>query len=150
MPIAFADSSALVRTYFDDEVDHQRFRSELLVLRQVVLASELSRVEVTRAFAAAHRARRMSETILTSAREEFQGAIGRSRRFRLIPFDSEPTLARAAELVELYPLGTLDAIHLAVADREGRALAGDDGLVFVTADTAQGQAAKALGLIVRP
>ncbi|CAN5220922.1 type II toxin-antitoxin system VapC family toxin [soil metagenome] len=150
MPVLIADSSALVRAYLDDEIDHEMFRSLLLVERNVVLATQHSVVEVSRAFAAARRVRRMSGLTIERIGEEFQAAIGREKRFRLISLDPGPTLSRAVELVEQYPLGTLDAIHLAVADREGRALAGDDELVFVTADVAQGQAATALGMTVRP
>lgn len=150
MSVLFADSSALVRAYFDDEVGHSIFRSVLLVERNTVLASELSSVEVRRAFAAARRVERLPESALVRIGEEFGAATSKEQRFRLIPLDPEPILARALELVEAYPLGTLDAIHLAVADREGRALAGDDELVFVTADATQGQAAAALGMTVRP
>ena len=42
-----------------------------------------------------------------------------------------------------------DAIHLAVALEDGLALAGDDGLAFVTRDRVQAAAAATLGFEVR-
>lgn len=58
------------------------------------------------------------------------------------------TLDTARRLVLTQRLRTLDAIHLAVALEEGRALAGDDPFVFVTRDGYQAAAAAALGLTV--
>lgn len=126
------------------------FRQLLLLGSHTVLVSALSTVEVERAFSAARRARRFSADTIGGAEKGFPEVAAVRRRIRLIPLDARPTLRRAAELVREHPLGTLDAIHLAVADREGRALAGDDELVFVTADAAQATAARALGLSVRP
>jgi uncharacterized protein len=46
-------------------------------------------------------------------------------------------------------LRTLDAIHLAVCTEECPELAGDDEIIFVTRDSGQARAARALGLTVR-
>jgi len=46
-------------------------------------------------------------------------------------------------------LRTLDAIHLAVCTEECPDLAGDDEIIFVTRDSGQARAARALGLTVR-
>lgn len=143
----FADSSALTRCYLRDEPGSAELRELLLSAILPVVGSRLAVVEVRRALRAAHRARRLRRRQLDTLIAEFVAAT--SSRIDLIPL-AEPTLVRAAELVEQFPLGTLDAVHLAVADREGRALAGDDELVFVTADATQGEAAAALGMTVRP
>lgn len=147
--VYFADSSALVRAYLEDEPDH-RLYADLLYANGVMITSALATVEVPRALIVAHRTRRIRQPLLEVLLDRLRIEIAECELIHVIPLDPEPTLARAVELVGQHSLGTLDAIHLAVADREGRALAGDDELVFVTADVVQGQAAAALGMTVRP
>ena len=147
--VYFADSSALVRAYLEDEPGH-RLYADLLYASGVMITSALATVEVPRALIVAHRARRIPQPALEVLLDRLRTEIAECELIHVIPLDPEPTLARAVELVGQHSLGTLDAIHLAVADREGRALAGDDELVFVTADVVQGQAAAALGMTVRP
>jgi len=147
--VYFADSSALVRAYLEDEPDH-RLYADLLYASGVMITSALATVEVPRALIVAHRTRRIRQPLLEVLLDRLRIEIAECELIHVIPLDPEPTLARAVELVGQHSLGTLDAIHLAVADREGRALAGDDELVFVTADVVQGQAAAALGMTVRP
>jgi hypothetical protein len=61
----------------------------------------------------------------------------------LIDLDPRATLPAARELVLEHRLGTLDAIHLAVAVDERRR--SPDPVVFVTRDADQAAAATALG-----
>ncbi len=148
--LLFADSSAIARAYLEDEVDHLTYEELLLGDDMVVATTELAMVEVPRAFLVARRARRILDRTLASLFGELDRAIAAGSLIHVVPLDSGSTLRRASELVRERPLGTLDAIHLAVADREGRALAGHDGLLFVTADATQAAAARALGLETRP
>ena len=53
---------------------------------------------------------------------------------------------RATELVTAYPRWSLDALQLAVADLDGRRVAGREQLRFVTTDREQAIAAGAIGL----
>ena len=138
----------MVRAHLVDEGDHDQYRRLLLSGDVAVASSELARVEVPRALLAAQRARRVGTDELATLLEGFEQAT--SELIDVIPLDAGPTLRRAVELVRQYPLGTLDAIHLAVADREGRALAGEEDLVFVTADGIQATAARALGFETAP
>jgi hypothetical protein len=55
----------------------------------------------------------------------------------------------AYRLVAEHGLRTLDAIHLAVCVEDCPAFAGDDAIVFVTRNSVQASAARALGLEVR-
>jgi predicted nucleic acid-binding protein len=55
----------------------------------------------------------------------------------------------ARQIVLDHPVRTLDAIHLAVATTTAAELAAGDTVEFVTRDSRQADAAKALGLPVR-
>jgi len=141
----FADSSALARAYLKDESEHDVLRALLLESGSIVMCSELVLVEVSRAFAAAGRARRLRPKVVSDLLEQLDHDTRDDGVVSLVTFDANQTLARARDLVVRFPLATLDALHLAVADREGRALAADDGVVFVTRDDDQRRAAEALG-----
>lgn len=147
MPVHFLDSSFLARAYLRDEAGHEEARA-LLSGDDELLASELARIEVARAIASAHRKGRLP----TRIRDDLLAEVGRDLSpegaIEAIVLDPEPTLARARELVIEYAVRTLDAIHLAVAEREGRALAEPDELVFATRDEGQRKAAQKLGLRV--
>lgn len=141
----YADASGIVRAYFADEPDHDRLRA-LLLGNSPVVSSELARVELASAAAAAVRAGRIRRSGRLLAR--FDAEWGEEGRRTLLDLDPARALPRAYELVLDYRLRALDAIHLAVALEDGRALAGDEELVFVTRDGDQAAAAAALGLTV--
>lgn len=141
----FLDSSVLARAYLPDEPEHDALRTLIFESDQEVAASELVVVEVTRALAAATRARRLRARALADLLAQMEEDTGSDGAITLLDLDPRQTLARARELVGSFPLSTLDAIHLAVAERDGRRVAVDDDLVFVTRDDDQRRAAEALG-----
>lgn len=108
------------------------------------MTSEITRVEFARAVRAAARngRRRRWRPIL----QRFEHEIGPEGPLTLIGLRPATILPSARDIVIEHPVGTLDAIHLAVAIDEALEL-GDD-LVFVTRDTRQAAAANALGLRV--
>lgn len=146
-PVLYADTSALVRAYFQDEDEHEALREALLGSDEPVVTSELARVEFCSAAAAAFRARRVASVADLLARfDQDTGADGPVFLLRLRP---AAVLGLARRLVVQHRLHTLDAIHLAVAATDGVALAAGDPLVFVSRDPDQLAAASALGLATR-
>ena len=141
----YADTSALARAYLPEEPDHPTLRSLLLDGPDVVVTSEITRVELTSALAAADRAGRLTDLATLLARVEAD--CGVAGRILLLALRPDVALPRARLLVLEHPLTTLDALHLAVALDE--AVDGDEELVFVTRDERQGAAAEAFGLEVR-
>lgn len=147
MPVLFVESSVLARAYLADEVGHAAAYAQVFG-GQPVIASELARVEVTRALVAAMRGGRLARSVGARLLERIEEDLVGAGVVRMIEFDGSPTLAYARQLVIEHRLRTLDSLHLAVAAREGRALANPDDLVFVTRDREQARAARALGLTV--
>ncbi len=146
MTVHFVDSSVVACAYLPDEPKAEEARA-LLLGDEAVVASELVRVEVTRALVAAGRYGRLRATLVQRLLGQLDSDLGAGRAVELIAFDGPPTLARARELVLEHPIRTLDALHLAVADREGRLLAEPaEELRFVTRDQAQLTVARALRL----
>lgn len=119
-------------------------RRLLLESEQQVITSELSLIELTRAFRAAGRAGRIheAEEALNGVEEDFsqQGPV------IVIGLRTDPVLRRARAVVLTHRVGTLDAIHLAVAIEESETLG--EPIVFVTRDGEQAIAARELGLEV--
>jgi predicted nucleic acid-binding protein len=146
MSLLYADTSALVRAYFEDERDHAPLRERLLEGDEPVVTSELARVELASAIRAAATAGRLKRPARVLARIdadcEGTGPIA------LLRLRSEAVLPVAYGLVLEHRLRSLDAIHLAVALEECPLLAGDDGIVFVTRDDAQAAAAATVGFVV--
>lgn len=146
MSVLYADTSAVLRAYFVDEQDHERLRDLLLEGGEPVVTSEITRLEVASAAAAAVRAGRISDaSILLAA---FDADCGEDGAIALLRLEPTEVLSRAVNLVEQQRLRTLDAIHVAVALSVARLVAVDD-LEFVTRDSGQAIAAAALGLTVR-
>lgn len=137
--VLYADTSALARVYLPDEPDAEMLRELLLESAEAVLASELVRVELARAIKNGERSGRISNA--GSALERVDADLERS--IALVDFDPTAILPRARELVLGHRLGTLDAMHLAVALEESRSTS--DPVVFVTRDHGQAKAARALG-----
>jgi predicted nucleic acid-binding protein len=136
----FVDTSALARVYLEDEPDSSGLRALILDSGEAVVASELARVELARSAIGAERSGRLvSATILLQRVDaDLAGPIG------IIDLEPSTVLPRARELVLEHRLGTLDAIHLAVAI-EFRTAEDDEPITFVTRDADQAAAAKALG-----
>ena len=135
----FVDTSALARAYLEDEPDSKTLRTLLLDSGEAVVASELVRVELARSAKGAERAGRIANAavILEGIDADLDDPI------TVVDLEPRAVLPRARELVLAHRLGTLDAIHLAVAVEEARRAS--DPLVFVTRDADQAAAAKALG-----
>lgn len=142
--LLYADSSALVRAYLDDEREHGPLRRLLLETEDTVVTSELSSVELFSAFAAAQRAGRLSDLagLLAKVDDTFSGS-----PIMPIRLDPRRVVPLSRHLVLDHRLRALDAIHLAVA-LETADEAPDEELVFVTRDREQAAAAKELGFAV--
>ena len=146
MTVLYADTSALVRAYFVDELEHPALHELLLGGDEPVVTSEVTRLEVASAAAAAVRAGRVPEAAVVL--DAFDADCGDDGPLALLRLQPEEVLPRAVELVQRQRLRTLDAIHVAVALSVPRLLVVDD-LAFVTRDQGQAAAAQALGLTVR-
>jgi predicted nucleic acid-binding protein len=144
--IYFADSSAIVRSFLSDEPDFAAVFELLIESGNAVLASQLADVEVAKGLAAAHRQGRIDDQRFEEALDWYQRAPGLAGAIRRIPLDPLTIIPRARQIVLHHPVKTLDALQLAVADTDGRALAEDDELVFVTRDSQQRAVAEALGM----
>ena len=147
MTLYYADTSALARAYLFDEADHAELRSLLLEGGNLIVTSEITRLELASAFHTAHLAGRLARwrELLASIDADLadDGAIS------LIDLRPTPVFATAYRLVVDHRLRPLDAIHVAVCSEDCPSLAGNDEVVFVTRDADQAKAARALGLEVR-
>jgi predicted nucleic acid-binding protein len=144
--LIYADTSALVRAYFEDELDHAELRKRLLEGTDPVVTSELARVELASAIRAATIAGRLRRSDGLLARIDADCA--EDGPIALLRLRVDTVLPMAYSLVLEHRLRTLDAIHLAVAVEECPVLAGEDDVVFVTRDEDQAIAATALGFSV--
>lgn len=128
----FVESSALLKRYIDE-------RGTMLVVEAMQLDSEWVASEVAHAEAAL--------ALCYAALSQEQVAVARRRldedwrRFRTLAAD-RTCLARAVEIGCDQRVRTLDAIHLAAADRLPRPM------TFLTFDRRQADAARALGMEV--
>lgn len=128
----YVDSSALLKRYVeepDSEAADELLRSDpsLLTARHTV-------VEVRR-----NLARVLAERDAGEARSAFLGDL---EALSLIELDAT-TCERAAAIAEVTGVRSLDALHLAAAQRAGGA-----AVPFLTFDVRQAQAARALGFTV--
>lgn len=143
MSVLYADTSALLRCYFDDEPEHEALAGLLLAQRHAVITSEMARIEVAGAAAAASRAGRIRNSGIVVRRFDIDtyedGAVS------LIRLKPESVLGLAQRLAGQHALRALDALHLATALNVA---AHSDSLAFVTRDTRQARAAGAEGLPV--
>lgn len=147
MSVLYADSSALVRAYFEDEDDHDQLRSLLLESGETVMTSELARIEIASAVRSAAQAGRIRDR--SAFENRIEANYDEGGPLILIELDARTALPVAYELVRRHRLRTLDAIHLAVALEDAPAFAGSEEVVLVTRDAGQAAAARALGLAVR-
>ena len=146
--VRFLDTSVFVRAYMHDENRHDE-ALRIMTSRDRLVASDLIRAEAVSAIRSAERAGRASEELALEILATMDDDTGSRGIVELIPLDTAGTIERAREIVYRHSVRTLDALHLAVADTEGRRLAEpDEELVFVTFDARQRDAAQALGLSV--
>jgi len=144
--VLYADSSALLRAYFRDEDDHESLRRLLLESGELVVTSELARVELASAVRSASDAGRIRDR--TALERRIEANYGPGGPLILLELDRLTVLPTAHRLVREHRLRTLDAIHLAVALEDARTLADGAAVVLVTRDADQAAAARALGLAV--
>ena len=130
----YVDSSALLKRYVD-EPDSDAANA-ILASDTSLLTARHTEIEVRR-----NLARLLDERDATRARSAF---IEDLAAFAIIELD-EVTCRSAADIAELTGARTLDALHLAAAQRLGGA-----AVPFVTFDVRQAQAARMLGLTVLP
>lgn len=147
MNLCYADTSALVRCYFPDEPDHDELRTALLDGREPVVTSELTRLEMTSAVRAAHRAGRVTDP--DEMLEVFDADCGEDGPIALLRLQSDVVLGLATALLSEHPLRSPDALHLAVARSTAADLAAGEPVVLVTRDHRQAAAAAVLGMPVQ-
>ena len=128
----YVDSSALLKRYVD-EIDSAA-ADALLRSDRALLTARHTIIEVRR-----NLARLLSGRDLAAARSAFADDL---RSFSIIEID-ELTCESAASIAETTGVRTLDALHLAAAQRVAA-----PGFGFLTFDLRQAQAARALGLAV--
>lgn len=129
---AYVDSSALLKRYVE-EADSAA-ADALLRADPALLTARHTIVEVRR-----NLARLLSGRDLFAARAAFADDL---RSISIIELD-EATCESAASIAEATGVRTLDALHLAAAQRVS-----EPGVSFLTFDLRQAQAARALGLAV--
>ncbi|WP_435581454.1 type II toxin-antitoxin system VapC family toxin [Amycolatopsis thermoflava] len=148
MTVLYADTSAVVRAFLPDEPEHEQMIELLLDNEDLVLTSELTRVEFASAMATAWNNGRIRDATLALAR--FDAEAGGDGALSLVPLVPQVIMPAAYRLVsDHHSLHTLDAIHLAVALHDTAGLADGEPVVMVTRDQRQADAAKAHGLEVR-
>ncbi|MCA1681501.1 MAG: type II toxin-antitoxin system VapC family toxin [Actinobacteria bacterium] len=128
----YVDSSALLKRYVE-EPDSEA-ADALLGSDPSLLTARHTVVEVRR-----NLARVLEERDADEARSAFMADV---KALSLIELDAE-TCEMAAAIAEVVGVRTLDALHLAAAQR-----AGGDTIPFLTFDVRQAQAARALGFTV--
>jgi predicted nucleic acid-binding protein len=128
----YVDSSALLKRYVDEP--DSAAADALLRADRGLLTARHTIVEVRR-----NLARLLSGRDLTVARRAFADDL---RSISIIELD-EVTCESAATIAETTGVRTLDALHLAAAQRVAEA-----GSAFLTFDLRQAQAARTLGLTV--
>lgn len=146
MTVRYADTSALVRCYLVDESDHERLRELLLEGREPVVTSEITRVQLASAVAAAARAKRLRRPDWLLAQADAD--CGPDGPIVLLALDPGTVLPCARQFVLEHGVRTLDALHLAVAVTTVTELAAGEPVEFVTCDQRQAQAAEASGLLL--
>ena len=130
----YVDSSALLKRYVA-EADSD-VADAVLAADATLVTARHTVVEVRRSLA-----RLLGGDDLTRARAAFVADLG---AVAIIELDAD-TCGTAAAIAESSGVRTLDALHLAAAQRVA-----EPGMRFLTFDTRQAQAARALGLEVVP
>jgi uncharacterized protein len=145
LTICYADTSALAKAYFAGEVRHPELRRLLLEGDDPVVTSELARLELTSAAAAAARAGRIDAA--GPVLDRFDADCGDRGPLSLLRLMPDRTFPEARRLLLAHRLRSLDALHLASA-LILRTVLVDDDLLFVSEDHDQTRAARAEGFEV--
>ncbi len=130
----YVDSSALLKRYVDEPDSDTA--GAILSSDASLLTARHTVVEVRR-----NLARLLDEQDAVAARTAFTEDLA---AFAIVELD-EVTCDTAASIAELTGARSLDALHLAAAQRVG-----GSALAFVTFDLRQAQAARTLGMTVLP
>ena len=138
LPVAYFDTSALVKRYV---VEEGSLHVRRLLRRHGVISSAVFHVEIGSALRRRRTEGAVSDAILKRVLDRIWSD---ATSWRLVAVVDQ-VLALARDRVLEYPLRSLDAIHLASAELVRR-----EGIVlpFVTADVRQAAAARAVGLDV--
>lgn len=113
MIVLYADTSAIVGACFADEPDHDVLSEVLFAGEELVVTSELTRLEFAGAVAAAVRAERLDAA--AEVLDRFDVDCGDGGPLSLLRLHPAEVLPAAYTMVGTHRLGTLDALHLAVA-----------------------------------
>jgi predicted nucleic acid-binding protein len=130
----YVDSRALLKRYVDEP--DSNLANALLASDPSLLTARHTVIEVRR-----NLARLLEERDATAARAAFTEDVA---AFGIVELD-KVTCDTAADIAELTGARTLDALHLAAAQRVG-----GTAIPFVTFDLRQAQAARTLGMTVLP
>ena len=130
----YVDTSALLKRYIDEPESDAC--EQILLADLSWITARLTWVEVKR-----NLARLLEGKGLDQAREQFQSDW---RRTHIVELD-QTTCELAASLAEVTKVRSLDAFHLAAAQRVG-----GNEISFLTFDIQQAQAARSLGMMVLP
>lgn len=144
--LAYLDASVVVRTLLDDEPGHDDATSILANARGRAVSWAAVQVEAASALRSATRARRTPDPSVPARR--LAALLSRPESLMLLPGTDPALFPLAVDIAGRQRIRALDALHLATALTEGRRLAEGNPLVFVTADSAQAEAAAAEGLEV--
>lgn len=144
--LTYLDASVLVRALLDDEHGHDQAVRVLTNARGRTVSWAAVQVEAASALRSAVRARRTPDPNVPARR--LAALFSRPGSLMLLPGADPDLLPLAVDIVGRQRIRALDALHLATALTEGRRLAERHPLVFVTADSAQAEAAAAEGLEV--
>ncbi|WP_240686979.1 type II toxin-antitoxin system VapC family toxin [Amycolatopsis suaedae] len=147
MTVLYADTSAVVRAFMPDEPEHDELAKLLLDNEDLVITSELTRVEFASAMARARNSGRF--LYAKEAIRLFDQEVTSSGSLSVVPLEPRVVMPAAWRLVsDNYTLRALDAIHLAVAMHDTSRLARGRRVAMVTRDHRQAEAAKANGMEV--
>ncbi|MER6829984.1 type II toxin-antitoxin system VapC family toxin [Streptosporangium sp. NPDC000563] len=143
--LTYVDSSVLACAYLRDEPGHDRARDLLEDPEHLLVTSTLTVVEVTGVLVRASRARRLLE--LDTRLAVLAADLGEDGPVTLLSAPRDAVERRAVEIVYAHALRALDAMHLATAELAAVPLLEEPGdkLGFASRDTAQSEAAAALG-----
>lgn len=128
----YVDSSALLKRYVDEH--DSAIATRLLLADPVLVTSWITVTEVRR-----NLARLVEPTDLPAVRRQFEEDLDQIAMISC----TETTARAAADIAEALGVRTLDALHLASAQRLLI-----PGMPFITFDLRQAQAGRALGLTV--
>ncbi|WP_449063582.1 type II toxin-antitoxin system VapC family toxin [Planomonospora algeriensis] len=145
--LVYAAPSALACAYLLDDPGYLRTRGLLQNPERLLVTATSTIVEVTALLVRASRADRLLE--LDSALAVLASDLGEDGPVTLVAAPRDTVERRAAQIVYAHGLRALDAIHLATAELAAVPLLEGPGdkLGFASRDTAQSEAAAALGFI---